>query len=542
VALPLALVAEDADGPDCAALELLVLEASAPVRDGDGGNPVPAGPAPHGSDGGNSSKYNTGSSSGQSVHSLARALGWRTEVAASAADLQVRLLERLRENRAPDAVVIEPELRHTAVLCGLAQMKATQAQGGLPPFVLVMPQGLRPAPGSGYGDLADGVVTRPATAAALFNAINTALIVRGGGHHKLTQLTHLESAAARCLPGVRVLVVDDCSINRDVARRILEREGAVVTVCVNGREAVDQLRGGLQVDAVLMDMQMPEMDGNAATRAIRTELCLTALPVLALTAGALKAERERALDAGMDEFITKPLNPLALIRALRRHVERVRGVAVPLVPRDAPAETGLPAWPHIDGIDSREVAQRLGGDVQLFTAMLDNLLRDAADLADGCDPGPWDAERREQALARMHRLRGSAAVLGARRVQRVAGEAEAALKAGAGDDLLHAAMHHLAAALQALDRASHVWMLAQAETPAPAPHAPQVAPPDPASLRLLVALLVNQDLAARKRFNALAAPLHAALGHEGFGRLRRAVDGLDYATAAGLLGELLDAD
>jgi signal transduction histidine kinase/HPt (histidine-containing phosphotransfer) domain-containing protein len=524
VALPLALVAEDAGGLDAAALEVLVLEGST----GLGAVPPAGGPGARGGPG------------HQSVHALARALGWRTEVANSAADLQVRLLERLRENRVPDAVVIEPEARHTPVLCALAQMKSTQSACDLPPFLLVMPQGRAPAPGCGFENLADGVVARPATAAALFNAINTALIVRGGGHQKLTQLTHLEAAAARCLPGVRVLVVDDCSINRDVARRILEREGALVTACVNGCEAVEQLRQGLQVDVVLMDMQMPEMDGNAATRAIRAELGLTALPILALTAGALKAERQSALDAGMDEFITKPLNPLALIRALRRHVERARGVAVPLVPRATPAEPGLPAWPHIEGIDSREVAQRLGGDVQLFTAMLDHLLRDAADLADGCDPGPWDAERREQAAARMHRLRGGAAVLGARRVQRVAGEAEMALKSGAADSALHASMAELAAALTALDHDSHVWMKAQAETPLPAPLATPVAPPDPASLRLLVALLVNQDLAARKRFNALAAPLHAALGQARFGRLRRAMDDLDYTTAAGLLNELLD--
>jgi hypothetical protein len=66
--------------------------------------------------------------------------------------------------------------------------------------------------------------------------------------------------------------------------------------------------------------------------------------------------------------------------------------------------------------------------------------------------------------------------------------------------------------------------------------------PDHASLRLLVALLVNNDLAARKRFSALAAPLHAALGQEAFARLRRAVEGLDYTTAAGLVSALLDAD
>jgi hypothetical protein len=127
---------------------------------------------------------------------------------------------------------------------------------------------------------------------------------------------------------------------------------------------VARLRQGPAVDLVLMDMQMPELDGDAATRCIRGELGLAKLPVLALTAGALKAEQQRALDAGMNEFITKPLNPMALIRAVRQHVERVSGCAVPLVPRqEGGARPVLPAWPHIEGIDGREVAQRLSGDV-----------------------------------------------------------------------------------------------------------------------------------------------------------------------------------
>ena len=503
VVLPLELVAEAQADPAASALRILVLE--------------PPGQAQ------------------ASVAALAHSLGWCAEVAQSSQDLQ----DRLRGGPAPDAVVIEPGPRHVAGLQALADLKRVLGPGHMPPFVLVRPGGQGPLREAACDHLADAVIGHPATAAGLFNAINAALIERGGDHQRLTRLTHLEAAQACCLPGVRVLVVDDCSINRDVARRILEREGATVTVCVNGREAVDRLRQGLQVDLVLMDLQMPELDGDAATRCIRGELQLTRLPVLALTAGALKAEQRRALDAGMDEFIAKPLNPMALIRAVRHHVERVSGCAVPLVPRlEGGARSNLPAWPHIEGIDGREVAQRLNGDVALFTVMLDHLLRDAADLAEEPSAGALWPEDRDRLAARLHRLRGSAAVLGARRVQRLAGEAESALRGGATTEPW-AAVASLAASLRALDRDAHTWMAAQARMVEPAVGPATPLPPDATLLRQLVALLQNQDLSARRHFNDIAPGLHAGLGQAGFAALRLAVESLAYDKALALLEPLL---
>jgi signal transduction histidine kinase/HPt (histidine-containing phosphotransfer) domain-containing protein len=470
-----------------------------------------------------------------SVAALAHSLGWCAEVAQSSQDLQ----DRLRGGRVPDAVVIEPGPRHVAGLQALADLKRVLGPGHMPPFVLVRPGGQGPLREAACDHLADAVIGHPANAAGLFNAINAALIERGGDHQRLTRLTHLEAAQACCLPGVRVLVVDDCSINRDVARRILEREGAIVTVCVNGREAVDRLRQGLKLDLVLMDMQMPELDGDAATRCIRGELQLTQLPVLALTAGALKAEQRRALDAGMDEFIAKPLNPMALIRAVRHHVERVSGCAVPLVPRqEGGTRSNLPAWPHIEGIDGREVSQRLNGDVALFTVMLDHLLRDAADLAEEPAAGTLRPEDRDRLTARLHRLRGSAAVLGARRVQRLAGEAESVLRGGPATDPW-AAVASLAASLRALDRDAHAWMAAQARMVEPAAGLAPPVPPDAASLRQLAALLHNQDLSARRYFNDMAPGLHAGLGQAGFAALRLAVESLAYDKALALLEPLL---
>ncbi len=504
VSLPLAMVAQAEQAAD--GLRILVLE--------------PPGQGPN------------------SVVVLAQSLGWCTELARSSQDLQ----DKLRAGPSADAVVIEPGPRHGAGLQALGELKRLLGPGRLPPFVFVRPGGAARLAVAACDSLADVVIGHPATAASLFNAINAALFERGDDPQRATRLTHLEATQACCLSGVRVLVVDDCGINRDVACRILEREGATVTVGTNGQDAVDRLRQGLVVDLVLMDMQMPEMDGDAATRCMRGELGLAELPILALTAGALKAEQQRALDAGMDEFITKPLNPLALIRAVRQHVERASRRALPLVARkedgQRPAQA---AWPHIEGIDGSEVAQRLNGDVALFTAMLDHLLRDAVDLAEDAPSAPLPAEARERLAARLHRLRGSAAVLGARRVQRLAGEAESLLRSGAAPELapLQAARAALATALQALDRDAHHWMAAQASMAEPAAEPRPATPPGADSLRQLVTLLRNQDLSARRHFLELAPGLHAGLGQVGFAALRQAVEGLAYDKAVVLLEPLL---
>jgi signal transduction histidine kinase/ActR/RegA family two-component response regulator len=124
-------------------------------------------------------------------------------------------------------------------------------------------------------------------------------------------------ASQQPLAALRVLVVDDNSINREVAERILCREGAEVLTCKDGQQAVTAIRSDPhRFDVVLMDIQMPVLDGYEATRIIRNELGLAHLPIIAVTAGALAGERERALGSGMNDFVTKPLRPAELVRTL----------------------------------------------------------------------------------------------------------------------------------------------------------------------------------------------------------------------------------
>jgi signal transduction histidine kinase/ActR/RegA family two-component response regulator len=122
------------------------------------------------------------------------------------------------------------------------------------------------------------------------------------------------------LADIRILVVEDNALNRDILQRMMERRGATVAVAENGRVAVDRLRMDPDAfDVVLMDVQMPVMDGYEATREIRSALGLVSLPIIAVTAGVMAGEQESALAAGMTDFVGKPYAPTDLVRVIRRH-------------------------------------------------------------------------------------------------------------------------------------------------------------------------------------------------------------------------------
>ncbi|MEK8025587.1 CHASE domain-containing hybrid sensor histidine kinase/response regulator [Pseudaquabacterium rugosum] len=253
----------------------------------------------------------------------------------------------------------------------------------------------------------------------------------------------------RDLHGLRLLVADDSRLNLDVARRVLALHGAHVRCFERAEDLLAVLRAQPQDhDAVLMDLQMPGMDGYEATRRIRAEPALRNLPVIALTAGALTSERQRAQDAGLTDFLTKPLVPHQLVNCLRR-----------LVPRAAVPGPALP------GVDVARVIRDLQGDRVLFGQMLRRLLDEFTDLARPLPAGgaalAADAMAREQLAARAHKLAGSASIVGAGEISGMAAALEMALRAADGADppRIDAAASRLAQALQALQRAAQPWQI-----------------------------------------------------------------------------------
>jgi DNA-binding response OmpR family regulator len=170
-------------------------------------------------------------------------------------------------------------------------------------------------------------------------------------------------------------------------------------------------------DLVLMDVQMPVMDGFTATRKIRGELGLDGLPIIALTAGVLHTQVEQALASGMNQVLPKPLNPEELIRAIRQHVESARGHSLPIVQlpelrHESEATVDSDDFPDIKGIDQALAYKRLQGDRDFFALLLKRFTEENADLARQLG-AMLKYGQSASAAALLHKLRGQAGNFGA---------------------------------------------------------------------------------------------------------------------------------
>ncbi len=222
----------------------------------------------------------------------------------------------------------------------------------------------------------------------------------------------------------RILLAEDNPTNRILALRILEKRGHEVIVAENGKEAVDLLEQHA-VDLVLMDVQMPVMGGFEATAAIRERERPTGrrLPIIALTAHAMKGDRERCIEAGMDDYISKPIDSAKLLAL----VDRI-GAGVPAAAAPAP-RVAAPAPPPPDACDVDAFIERVGGDVDLAREMAVLFIPDAIRLVgaikEAVDAGDADRLRQEA-----HALKGAAGNFGAARVVAASFDLETMGKAG----------------------------------------------------------------------------------------------------------------
>jgi two-component system sensor histidine kinase/response regulator len=227
------------------------------------------------------------------------------------------------------------------------------------------------------------------------------------------------------LDGLRVLLAEDNAINQQIAVELLKGVGVAVDVTNNGREAVEKLLdGGNRYDLVLMDLQMPEMDGYQATARIRADPRLADLPIVAMTAHAMAEERERCLAAGMRAHIPKPIDPELLYRTLKQF-HRPGQATIPNERENHPSP--LDTLPEIDGLDVEDGLKRVVGNVKLYRSLLGQFAAQQADAVSVLRAGLecHDVDLVERLL---HTLKGVSGNLGAKTISRLATELEELLK------------------------------------------------------------------------------------------------------------------
>ena len=251
----------------------------------------------------------------------------------------------------------------------------------------------------------------------------------------------------RGLTGLRVLVVDDVELNRELTQELLSREGVLTTLAVSGEEALDALRRE-PFDAVLMDIGMPGMSGYEATKRIR-ELGLSELPIIAMTAHAREEDRQRSHEAGMNDHVIKPLDVQQLISALTRCVPGIE-VKSQAVER------------HVDGggdpvleevVDTQDLLRRLNGDAEALHRLLRSFRTRYSEIGQDLD-GLVRAGSREARNELAHEVKGAASNISASAIR----DAAERLEQASDDESVAQAVAELTAELERFSR--HTTFLA----------------------------------------------------------------------------------
>ncbi len=277
----------------------------------------------------------------------------------------------------------------------------------------------------------NGFLAKPASPSQLLNVIMTVFSKQRSGRRRARKQAR-DVDAIRSILGAKVLLAEDNAINQQVAKELLESNGLVVTVANDGRKALEQLDDD-DFDIVLMDIQMPEMDGFQATREIRKDPRFKEIPILAMTANAMVGDREKSLDAGMDDHVTKPIDPDQLFEALARWIP-VKQRVLPtksVRPSQRTADVELPG--QLPGIDVRIGLNRVGGNRRLFRKLLMEFRQDHRDVVvamrAALEKGDTATVQRQA-----HTLKGLAGTIGASELHLAARDLDRALKVGQSED------------------------------------------------------------------------------------------------------------
>lgn len=382
----------------------------------------------------------------------------------------------------------------------------------------------------------DGILNKPVSASTLLDQI---AFVFGGvtGQSRKTQRQSSYKEDERALRGAWLLLVEDNEVNQEVAQQILSDAGIRIDIAGNGAIALAKIAEN-NYDGVLMDCQMPLMDGYQATRKLRQDARYSNLPVIAMTANAMVGDKEKCLDAGMNDFIAKPIDVAQLFGTLARWV-------APSAPRAGQLEVAQPqpqpeeALPVVPGLMMAEALRRVGGNAGLMRKLLDRFVETQFDAMLRI-AGAIENNQLETAIRVAHTLKGLAGNIGAGGLADSAARVEHLLSLGSHDGLPQA----LEACTLALD--ALVPKIAQAMQGGAAPkQSPAMVAMDrmqlETRLRELSQLLLQDDAQAVKHLDGIAPMLVAAGQAEHARQLKRMLGQYDFEGALAQLGEVAAA-
>ena len=382
---------------------------------------------------------------------------------------------------------------------------------------------------------------KPVTASSLFDAI-----VESQGVRVHAARRGLDAPIEHEFEGAHALLAEDNEANQMVALELLARLGIELDIAANGREAIDMAQAApAKYAAILMDMQMPELDGLAATRMLRADPRFARIPIIAMTANAMKADLDACIAAGMNDYVTKPIDRKALVATLRRwlperRVARPSAAASPAAAATAPSasapDAGAAPARDVEGIDVSGTLQRLGIDWATLERMLPRFAAGQRPIVDALRAAVVAGDS-AAAARHAHAIAGAAGNLGADALRAAAKALEHAGREGRTD---------LAALLGDVEKQAAI-VFASIAALEPADERPAAGPGQPfdpaaagGALERLTAALKDYDLsAAGDALAQLAASGLPAWAPDDLNRLRACVDGYEYDDARAIAAQLL---
>jgi two-component system, sensor histidine kinase and response regulator len=290
-------------------------------------------------------------------------LGFKVLVAENAPDAKRLWDEAIARDAEISLLVVDWKMPGMTGLELVKEIK-DEGSGKIPSVVMVTSHGAEAVKDALNKNLVDGLLIKPIGISTLNDTIAEVLRLENRRMKKSIQEVDFMSIYREHLQGVHLLLVEDNEINMDLATELLQDVGAKVDCATNGMMAVEMATNQMY-DLVLMDIQMPEMDGLTATREIRKQKSAKELPIIAMTAHAVKGEYEKSIEAGMNDHITKPIDPDVLYRALVRFIrgEDIKeGTTAKAVKTDSQV--------RISGIAYEEGLKRSGSKTQSYHRLL----------------------------------------------------------------------------------------------------------------------------------------------------------------------------
>jgi two-component system sensor histidine kinase/response regulator len=284
------------------------------------------------------------------------------------------------------------------------------------------------------------VLIKPVTASNVFDTV-VGVISHQPLHENAIDLAGpLTFDSMSTIKGAKILLVEDNEINQEVATELFKMVGLEVDLAENGEVAVGMVVKNAY-DAVFMDLQMPVMDGYAATGEIR-RLGYSRLPIIAMTANAMIGDREKCLDSGMNDHVTKPIVPNDLWKALLTWIKPRLSAETMMLPATGEACYSMGALYSINGLDVAGCLQRVLGKTSLYLSMLRLFVAGNRECAASIRAALEVGDQQKAALL-VHTIKGVAGSIGANHVQNAAAELEQAIKTGVADEQLGEAISNL---------------------------------------------------------------------------------------------------